>query len=219
MLKIVFVLLALVAPLPSSAFSKGPLCPRLLHPHSSLRRPLLPHNSSPRTARLLPPLRATKQPKWLNENVNETLERFESVKTAALSAVAGSLAVAPVAVLAAALSSSGFDAQWEFSIDMLAATLALFGITYRYAVRADGNPNLKQGVVGAFALTRTLNLIHVDVGTCTSLPLHCGAPLGYVSWDMIWQGVGAGVPSFVAFGSAALALEACFDSGFVRRFE
>jgi len=30
---------------------------------------------------------------------------------------------------------------------------ALFGVVFRYAVREDANPQLRQGVVGAFALT------------------------------------------------------------------
>ncbi len=37
----------------------------------------------------------------------------------------------------------------------------LFGITYRYAVRQDPNPQLKAGVVLAFSLVRGLALVNV----------------------------------------------------------
>jgi len=45
------------------------------------------------------------------------------------------------------------------------------------AVRQDPNPQLKQGVVGAFVITRALSMLQASEG-CTALPLSCGAPLG-----------------------------------------
>lgn len=172
------------------------------------------HRASRTTA-----LPATKRPKWINEDVNQGLERIESVKAAVLSAVGGSLAAAPVSVVEALANggAGGFDGQWEFNTDMLAVELFLFGVCYRYCVREDGNPMLKQGVVGAFAIERTLSLIRIPA-SCTALPLSCGPPLGYVSWDMIYQAAGAGLPSFVAFGAAALLLEVAFEKNWVGRF-
>lgn len=35
--------------------------------------------------------------------------------------------------------------QWEFDTDMLALECALLGVVYRYAVREDRNPDLKDG--------------------------------------------------------------------------
>lgn len=164
-------------------------------------------------------LPATKRPKWINEDVNQGLERIESVKAAVLSAVGGSLAAAPVSVVEALANggAGGFDGQWEFNTDMLAVELFLFGVCYRYCVREDGNPMLKQGVVGAFAIERTLSLIRIPA-SCSALPLSCGPPLGYVSWDMIYQAAGAGLPSFVAFGAGALLLEVAFEENWVGRF-
>ena len=46
--------------------------------------------------------------------------------------------------------------------------LALFGVVYRYAVRTDENPMLKQGVVGAFVITRSWALIDPPT-TCDTL--------------------------------------------------
>ena len=81
---------------------------------------------------------------------------------------------------------------WELQADGLAVMLLLFGVVYRYAVRTDENPMLKQGVVGAFVVTRSWALI-TPPSTCSALPLNCGAPLGYFSWEMIAQGAFAAV--------------------------
>ena len=61
-------------------------------------------------------------------------------------------------------------------------------------------PTLKQGVVGAFVVTRSWALI-TPPSTCSALPLNCGAPLGYFSWEMIAQGAFAAVET--ASGSSA----------------
>ena len=53
--------------------------------------------------------------------------------------------------------------------------------------------------------------------SCTAIPLNCGAPLGYFSWDMLLQ-IGAYFgESALAFGGAAFALEVCWDRGWARR--
>ena len=49
------------------------------------------------------------------------------------------------------------------------------------------------------------------------MPLQCGAPLGYVSWTMITQGLVLGLESFVAFGAAAIAIEWLSDQSFLKR--
>ena len=99
----------------------------------------------------------------------------------------------------------------------LAISLALFGITYRYAVRDSDNPNLKAGVVGAFLLTRVLSMIHVPE-SCSSLPLNCGPPFFYVSGSMITEGVSAGVESLLGYGGAAIVLNSCFKFNFIKKF-
>ena len=45
------------------------------------------------------------------------------------------------------------------------------------AVRQDRNPQLKQGVVGAFVITRALAMLQASE-ECSALPLSCGPPLG-----------------------------------------
>ena len=139
-------------------------------------------------------------------------ERLESGKAALIAGVGGSLAAAPVALIA----SDAFSAQWEFATDALAVQLFLFGVVYRYAVRSDDNPMLKQGATGAFAVTRTLASARVGE-QCTALPLSCGPPLGYLDWDLIIQLSALFAESTVAFGAAALLLEVAFDKGWARR--
>ena len=161
--------------------------------------------------------------KWAAPVMDEAAERIESVKAGVLSAVAGSIAMTPIAVLVSSswYPSDAFDAQWELAHDGLAVMLGLFGLVYRYglpswplpvsstspfplprvfhstqctscvvgfltvcvllglltAVRQDPNPQLKQGVVGAFVITRALAMLQAS-DECTALPLSCGPPLG-----------------------------------------
>eukprot|EP00467_Chlorarachnion_reptans_P014379 CAMPEP_0114492288 /NCGR_PEP_ID=MMETSP0109-20121206/3471_1 /TAXON_ID=29199 /ORGANISM="Chlorarachnion reptans, Strain CCCM449" /LENGTH=221 /DNA_ID=CAMNT_0001669113 /DNA_START=318 /DNA_END=983 /DNA_ORIENTATION=+ len=152
------------------------------------------------------------QDKWAIK-VDDNRERFESVKCAVVGAVSGSLLSAPIAIL----SPNRLTAQWEFDHDAVAVMLALAALVYRYAVRKDGNMMLKQGVVSAFVLTRTLSLLKVST-TCTSLPLNCGPPLGYLDWGMIGQGILILFESSIAFGGMAVVLEKGFEAGLLKKF-
>lgn len=109
-----------------------------------------------------PPLRSLRDSKFDLE------QRIESVKCAAIGALSGSLATAPVAFY----HYAGNIAQFELTTDMAALQGALFAIVYRYAIRADVNPMLNQGVLGAFVLVRTLPAIHTSP-QCSALPLNC----------------------------------------------
>ena len=145
-------------------------------------------------------------------------KRAESGKAGAVSLIAGTAGGLPFLLLGkAAEIPPGFTpAAWELQADGLAVMLLLFGVVYRYAVRTDENPMLKQGVVGAFVVTRSWALI-TPPATCSALPLNCGAPLGYFSWDMIAQGAFAAVETGTACAAAAFALEVCFNKGWIQR--
>ncbi|EKX55238.1 hypothetical protein GUITHDRAFT_131487 [Guillardia theta CCMP2712] len=127
--------------------------------------------------------------------------------------------MAPLAVIekSSFYPSDAFSAQWELAHDGLAFMLALFGLVYRYAIRGDGNPQLKQGVLGAFVITRAWSMLQAS-DSCSALPLSCGAPLSYFNWEMILQGSGAAVESVLAFGAAAVAMEFGFSKGWVKKF-
>uniref|UniRef100_A0A7S1UEP5 Uncharacterized protein n=1 Tax=Phaeomonas parva TaxID=124430 RepID=A0A7S1UEP5_9STRA len=119
--------------------------------------------------------------------VNGFKERIETLKAGVVGLLASGVAVAVPGFFL-----DGSLPQWEFSTDMTSLVGFLFAAVYRYAVREDANPNLKQGVVGAFAITRIIAKINVDPSVCTAAPLTCGPPLGYYNWDMIAQGAAAG---------------------------
>ena len=84
-------------------------------------------------------------------------ERLESLKIAVSSGIAGTLGDIPF------LISSGIISDFDYKELVTAPILyALFGLVYRYAIRRDSNPNLKQGVIGAFALTKAINIFHYN---------------------------------------------------------
>ena len=140
-------------------------------------------------------------------------KRAESGKAGAVSLVAGVVAASPFLLF----GPGAFEApSWELQADGLAIMLLLFGVVYRYAIRTDENPMLKQGVVGAFVITRSWALLEPP-STCDVVPLNCGAPLGYFNWDMILQGSFAAVETGAACAAAAFALETCFEKGWIQR--
>ena len=46
-----------------------------------------------------------------------------------------------------------------------------------------------------------------------------GDPIGYFDWEMISQGVFAGVESVALFGGAAFAMQYCFQRGFIGKMK
>mmetsp|Transcript_1303 Transcript_1303/g.2715 ORF Transcript_1303/g.2715 Transcript_1303/m.2715 type:complete len:104 (-) Transcript_1303:38-349(-) len=94
----------------------------------------------------------------------------------------------------------------------------LFAIVYRYTIRMDGaRDQLKQGVVGAFTLTRALGRVTVPA-SCSSVPLYCGEPLGYLDWNMLTQiGVNV-VESGIMFAATAAAMDVCMNKGWIKKF-
>lgn len=111
------------------------------------------------------------------------------------------------------------DAEWQVKHVGLALSCVLFGITYRYAVRRDGNPNLKQGVVGAFSITRALAAVTAPAESCSAaLPLDCGPPFRLFTWTMLGQGALALLESAAVLGLCALLLDALFAAGWLSRF-
>ncbi|KAJ8599267.1 hypothetical protein CTAYLR_006777 [Chrysophaeum taylorii] len=140
-------------------------------------------------------------------------ERVESAKTAVVAGLATSVGAAPFELAV----HVGNLPQFEFNVDQLAIMGALFGVVYRYAVRDDTNPQLNSGVVGAFALTRSLASVRVSPG-CAFAPLACGPPFGYLDLAMAWQLASTLATSAIAFYAAAAAIDAAVDRGFLQRY-
>ncbi|WP_346289152.1 hypothetical protein [Sphaerothrix gracilis] len=91
-----------------------------------------------------------------------------------------------------------------FLVSSLIAGLSgfLFGVTYRYAVRTDDNPQLKSGVVGAFGLVR--GLAQVDVGSAVA--------------QNFWPFLAAAMESLILFAIAALVLDLGFRQDWLHPF-
>lgn len=163
----------------------------------------------------------TNRPAFTLHSVTKTQstfgERIESVKSGVAAAVGGTICFAPYAVISAIVSPDHFSTQWEFNHDMFAVSIALFGITYRYAIRNSSNPQLKLGVIGAFTLTRVLNLIHTS-DFCSPIPLNCGFPFYYVSIPMAIEGGLYLLESLLGYGGGALLLDYCFANRYINKF-
>ena len=150
------------------------------------------------------------------ENKFSFFQRIESIKAAAMGAISGSILSAPVLALHD-LPNYGI-ASWEFDVDMSALQGALFAIVYRYCVREnDDNDMLSTGVVGAFVLVRMTSRVRVP-GYCTSLPLNCGDPLGYLDDEMVRQLLLGGMEGAALFGGAALAMEYAYGRKWITKF-
>lgn len=84
-------------------------------------------------------------------------ERIESLKIGSISGIAFTIAsLIFLAIHAGILGEplSGLSSATRLAGGLLAGFL--FGVTYRYIVRDDANPHLKDGAVAAFALVRGL---------------------------------------------------------------
>lgn len=82
---------------------------------------------------------------------NKEEERFESVKAASISAVIGTLAQLPICLSRVTTTNS----ELILPLTITFISCALFGVTFRYAVRRDvDNFQLKSGTSAAFAFVK-----------------------------------------------------------------
>uniref|UniRef100_A0ACD5YDW7 Uncharacterized protein n=1 Tax=Avena sativa TaxID=4498 RepID=A0ACD5YDW7_AVESA len=139
------------------------------------------------------------------EDIDKDSERLESVKAAAISSVIGVLASLPI---------SSYEVhslpQLLFRSSVVLVSCALFGVTFRYAVRRDlDNIQLKTGAAAAFAVVRGLAL------------LESGRPFE-LSTDALMSlaldGAVSVVGSIFIFLPSAIALDYCFKMRFLSPF-
>ena len=141
--------------------------------------------------------------KWSDDSIDEAAEKMESAKAAVLGGAGGGALATPLI-----LSQGG----GVVSIGIAAVSCAVFGVTYRYAVRKDlGNNELKGGVVGAFGLARGLSAADVYL-RAASLN---GDAAGFETYAQAALLAGQGV---LMYAFAALALEQGFSQGFLKPF-
>lgn len=163
-------------------------------------------------------------PQWFNpsnpllqivpvEQMPTPPERVESLKAGMLSASAATLiftALLAIHQLLAQLLSMGIVASltagsWlSLGCSLGAAAISgfLFGVTYRYVIRQDTNPQLQSGAVLAFGLVR--GLAQVDTGwglTNTVVPF-----------------VGMAAESLLMFSCDRIVLDQALRRGWVKPF-
>ena len=140
-------------------------------------------------------------------------ERLESLKSAVISALIFSVVFALASVLNYFLFKNYFKElndlsiiplnwQWLISAGIAGFCGFLFGVTYRYIIRKDQNPQLKAGSVLAFGLVRGLS--QVDIGLNFSLSVF---PLALLALE-----------SVLGFAIAAFFLDRAIEFGWVKPF-
>ncbi|BAZ25370.1 hypothetical protein NIES4073_62750 [Kalymmatonema gypsitolerans NIES-4073] len=101
------------------------------------------------------------------------------------------------------LATDPFNVQSLVSVGIVCFCGLLFGVTYRYIIRADKNPQLKAGGVLAFGLVR--GLTQVEVGLSYS--------------KNVLPFVVLGVESILWFGLAAFFLDTAMQLGWIKPFQ
>ncbi len=131
------------------------------------------------------------------------LERIESLKSGALSAIALAIVAGAGSLINPAfmrIPTITFDILLDMSIAAFSGFL--FGITYRHLVGDGTDDHLQSGAIGAFALVRGL----------------AQAELFWIYGASLWAVGIAIVESFVMFGVAALLLDLALEQNWIKRF-
>jgi hypothetical protein len=148
-----------------------------------------------------------------NNNMDMMPERVESVKAATL----GGLSIFALFVITTLINNlllvQYFALLNPLRVDihdyrsLISAGIAslcgfLFGVTYRYIIRTDNNPQLKAGGVMAFGLIR--GLTQIEIGSYT---------------DNLFPFVVLAGESILYFGVAALVLNIAIQRSWVKPFK
>ena len=147
-------------------------------------------------------------------NPNLMAERLESLKAGIVSAVSFSLVFIPSSIFNQFLLKEYFielytgsiitlNLQWLISAGIAGFSGFLFGATYRYIIREDKNPHLKEGGVFAFGLVRGLAQVDMRLNFSSSV-----FPLIVLVSE-----------SILGFAMAALILDAAIKFGWVKAFQ
>ncbi len=150
----------------------------------------------------------------LDTNIDLKAERLESFKAGVIAGFCLTFAFVITSLVNSLVLARYFPALSSLQIDLLnwhwlvSSAIAcfsglLFGVTYRYIIRSDKNPQLKAGGVLAFGLVR--GLAQVDVAFSSAYPILPFFVLG--------------VESILWFGLAALALDIAMQFGWLKPFQ
>lgn len=140
-----------------------------------------------------------------NGKINKDEERWQSIKAASVAALVGTVAGLPFSFTQVSSSSE--------LIAPLAITLvscALFGVTFRYAIRRDlDDVHLKTGAPAAFGVVK--GLATLDGGK--PLELNVDSFISHAFDGAVYVS-----QSLFVFLSAAIALDYCFKAGLLSPF-
>ncbi|KAH0975104.1 hypothetical protein GBA52_017003 [Prunus armeniaca] len=132
-----------------------------------------------------------------NGEIDKDKERWQSIKAASISALVGTVAGLPFSFTQV---SSGSELILPLAITFVSC--ALFGVTFRYAVRRDlDDVHLKTGAPAAFGVVK--GLATLDGGQ--PLELNAGSFLSHAFDGALYVS-----QSLFVFLSAAIALDYCF---------
>lgn len=148
------------------------------------------------------------------KDTNDMVERLESLKagifgglsvclTFLITTFLNNLLLAKYFTALSILQINIQDWRWWISGAISCFCGLLFGVTYRYIIRSDDNPQLKAGGVLAFGLVRALT--QVDMGLCC--------------YSTILPFVVLGAESVVWFAIAAIALDTAIKLGWIKPFK
>ncbi|OIP69877.1 MAG: hypothetical protein AUK43_11855 [Oscillatoriales cyanobacterium CG2_30_40_61] len=127
-------------------------------------------------------------------------ERFESLKAGILAGFC--VGLSHLVLSGVNLWVGDTPVNVLFSTPLAGLSGFLFGVTYRYIIRGDNNPQLKLGGIFAFGLVRALAEIEVL--------LHIPTPLEQIIW--------LGGESLLLFGIAGLILDKALQKHWVKPF-
>ena len=146
-------------------------------------------------------------------SVNLTAERIESLKAGTLAALSFTLVYSLIAVVNMSVLGEQFEElaalsittafEWVVKVAIAAASGFLFGVTYRYVIREDENPHLKDGAVLAFGLVRGLAPVEME----------------HHLIDAVWSLGVVGVESILCFAIARLAIDWAIHRHWVKPFK
>ncbi|MEG4285756.1 hypothetical protein QUB68_21740 [Microcoleus sp. A006_D1] len=153
-------------------------------------------------------------------------ERVESLKAGSVAALScllgfGAIALVNSLILAhrwdslASLEVRAIDLNFAFRGVMALLGGFLFGVTYRYAIRRDTNPQLKSGVVLAFGLVRAFGQLDAGLSFEAGLSFDAGkmpAPRELLPFAVV------GVESVVLFAIAGLVLDWAIRRSLIKPF-
>ena len=152
-------------------------------------------------------------------------ERVESLKAGSVAALSCLLAFGAIALVnlimaqrwdsLASLQVREIDLNFAFRGSIALLGGFLFGVTYRYAIRRDTNPQLKSGVVLAFGLVRAFGQLDAGLSFEGGLSFEAGkmpAPLELLPFAVV------GVESVVLFAMAGLVLDWAIGRSWIKPF-